>query len=178
LIIGITDGDTLTARCPVVGREQPARNLTVRLAEIDAPEKRQAYGAQSKAHLAQLCFGRRAWVHPKTRDRYGRTVARVSCDGIDASVEQARSGMAWRFVRYSNDPLIARLEADAKAGNIGLWSDAMAVAPWDWRLRSLGRPAWHRLASEFGKCHDALREILSLSATRTDLQCRPSVLSR
>ncbi len=135
LIVGITDGDTLTVRCPTAGPEQPARTLTIRLAEIDAPEKRQAYGTQSKDHLAQLCVGKQARIDPKTRDRYGRTVARVSCDGIDASVEQVRSGMAWRFVRYSNDPLFVGLEADARAAHIGLWSDPRAVAPWDWRLR-------------------------------------------
>jgi endonuclease YncB( thermonuclease family) len=45
LVIGIADGDTLTARC-----ETPAgmENIKVRLAEVDAPEKGQAFGTQSK----------------------------------------------------------------------------------------------------------------------------------
>jgi len=53
LVIGIADGDTLTARC-----ETPAgmENINVRLAEVDAPEKGQAFGTQSKQHLAELCF--------------------------------------------------------------------------------------------------------------------------
>lgn len=34
------------------------------------------------------------------KDRYGRTVARVSCSGIDANTEQLRRGMAWVFTRY------------------------------------------------------------------------------
>jgi endonuclease YncB( thermonuclease family) len=91
LVIGISDGDTLTARC-----ETPsgAQNLKIRLAEIDAPERRQAFGTRSRQHLADLCFWKQAEVRPTATDRYRRTVARVQCNGIDANAEQCAS--AWR----------------------------------------------------------------------------------
>jgi len=72
-------------------------NVTVRIAEIDAPEQGQAWGTRSRQHLAVLCHGKPAILEPRTTDRYGRTVARVECDGMDASAEQVRAGMAWVF---------------------------------------------------------------------------------
>lgn len=90
LVVGVADGDTLAARC-----DAPDGQVTiqVRLAEIDAPEKRQPFGERSKQHLSALCFEKAAVVRPKTRDRYRRTVARVECDGVDASLEQVQAGM-------------------------------------------------------------------------------------
>lgn len=137
VIVGVTDGDTLSARCD--GIEGPAM-VTVRLAEIDAPEKRQAFGQRSRQHLAELCFHKQAEIRPVTHDRYGRTVARVSCAGLDASAEQVRAGMAWRFVRYSTDPAFSALESGAREGRRGLWVDVAPVAPWEWR-RATVQPA-------------------------------------
>lgn len=127
LVVAITDGDTLRARCG----ESP--EMVVRLAEIDAPEKRQAFGERSRQHLAELCFQKRAEIRPKVRDRYGRTVARVTCEGKDANAEQVRTGMAWANIRYLTDVAIKKLEADARGDHRGLWADAAPVAPWDWR---------------------------------------------
>ena len=58
---------------------------------------------EARQHLAELCFKKQAVEKPQTTDRHGRTVARVECDGIDANVEQVRSGMAWVFDRYVTD---------------------------------------------------------------------------
>ena len=84
LIVAIADGDTLTARCETAGGLE---NIKVRLAEIDAPEKGQAFGARSKQRLAELCFQKQATVTPRTKDRYLRTVAKVECEGVDAGTE-------------------------------------------------------------------------------------------
>ena len=101
LVIGIADGDTLTVRCELpTGME----NFKVRLAEIDAPEKGQAFDTRSKQHLSDVCFRKPAEVRPPTTDRHGRTVARVICDGIDASAEQVRAGMAWVFRQVRHRP--------------------------------------------------------------------------
>ena len=88
LIVAITDGDTLKARCET---EVDMQTITVRLAEIDAPEKRQAFGERSKQHLAALCFHQQAEIRPTARDRYGRTVARVICAGTDANAAMIRA---------------------------------------------------------------------------------------
>lgn len=125
-VIGVSDGDTLT----VLHDQQQVK---VRLAEIDAPEKAQAFGTRAKQSLSDMCFGKTAEVYPQTRDRYGRTVARVRCDGIDANAEQVRRGMAWVYTKYSHDPAFPPLELEARAARRGLWADPAPVPPWEWR---------------------------------------------
>ncbi len=132
VIVGVSDGDTLTARCEST-TETAAQTLKVRLAEIDAPEKAQPFGATSKAHLATLCFGRAAQVRAQTVDRYGRTVARVWCEGVDANAEQVRVGLAWAYERYLKDERLRVVQADAREAQRGLWADSRPVPPWEWR---------------------------------------------
>lgn len=136
LVVGISDGDTLKARC---GEPGAYEQVTIRLAEIDAPEKGQAFGQRSKESLSGLCFGTGGTIRPVTRDRYGRTVARVECHGLDASAEQIRRGMAWRFVRYSTDAAMQPLEDAARSAKTGLWADAAPVPPWEWRKAKQSR---------------------------------------
>lgn len=130
LVVGVSDGDTLKGRCETAHGPQVVR---VRLAEIDAPEKRQPFGTRSKQHLAALCFGKSAQVRVQSHDRYGRAVARVVCDDIDASTEQVRVGLAWAFTRYLTDPQVAALEQQARAQHLGLWQDRAPEAPWLYR---------------------------------------------
>ena len=130
LVIAIADGDTLTARCKVANGME---NIKVRLAEIDAPEKGQAFGARSKQHLAKLCFQKQATVSPRTKDRYLRTVANVECEGVDAGTEQVRSGMAWVFDRYVTDRTLYGIQEEARSAGRGLWDEKNAIAPWAWR---------------------------------------------
>jgi micrococcal nuclease len=44
-----------------------------------------------------------------------------------------RQGMAWAFVQYLHDKRLVQLEAQARAGRVGLWADPEPVAPWVWR---------------------------------------------
>jgi micrococcal nuclease len=127
LVVAITDGDTIKVRCP----DEP--QAVIRLAEIDAPEKAQAFGDRSRQHLAALCFQQQATVTPVTRDRYGRTVAHVTCQQLDASTAQVRAGMAWVFDRYVKNVSLYKLQDEARSAKSGLWADPSPVAPWDWR---------------------------------------------
>ena len=61
-VIGIADGDTVTV---LVDRQQ----VKVRLADIDAPEGRQAFGSRSKQALSDLCFQKDARLETQGKDR-------------------------------------------------------------------------------------------------------------
>lgn len=127
LVVAIADGDTLT--CLTDSREQ----VKVRLAEIDAPERKQAFGTRSRQSLGELCHEKRAEIRVVDRDRYGRTVGRVSCAGVDANAEQVRRGMAWVYDRYARDKTLYPLQHEARDAGRGLWADKQAMAPWEWR---------------------------------------------
>ena len=129
-VVSVADGDTLTLL--VDGRTQHK----IRLAEIDAPEKRQAFGERSRQSLAELCAGVEAQAPVQTVDRYGRSVARVRCNAVDANAEQVRRGMAWVYDRYVVDRALYVVQRDARDGRMGLWADAGPVPPWDFRRRS------------------------------------------
>lgn len=129
LVVAISDGDPIKARC---GEPGAYEQVTVRLAEIDAPEKGKPFGDRSRRHLAGLCFRKAAHIRQGATDRYGRAVARVECEGKDANAEQVRAGMAWAYTQYITDAEIKRLENAARAARIGLWADQSPVAPWDW----------------------------------------------
>lgn len=133
LVVGISDGDTLTARCPTQDAEHPYQQVKVRLAEIDAPESGQPYGQRSKENLSRLCYKAEAMIRQTATDRYGRTVARVECNGIDASMAQVQAGLAWAFTKYQTDPAFPKAEIAARRAGVGLWADQAAVAPWDYR---------------------------------------------
>jgi len=125
-VVGIADGDTLT----VLQDGRPAR---IRLANIDAPEKRQAFGDRSKQSLSELCYGKDAVVRIISTDRYGRAVAMVSCGGIEVNRAQVERGLAWVYTRYNQDPSLPPLQVAAAAQRRGLWVDLNPVPPWEFR---------------------------------------------
>lgn len=139
LVVAIADGDTLTARCSTEDAARPYQQVKVRLAEIDAPERKQPFGSASRQHLAALCFKTEATIRQTATDRYGRTVARVECRGRDANLEMVKAGMAWAYTKYQTDSAFASAERAARDARIGLWADlggaAAPVAPWEWRQR-------------------------------------------
>jgi len=69
----------------------PSWWIKIRLADIDAPESRQAFGARSKQALSDLCFQQEARLETQGRDRYGRTIAAVywACAGRADAVSVA-----------------------------------------------------------------------------------------
>lgn len=132
LIVAISDGDTITARCPTRDAAHPYQQVKIRLAEIDAPESGQPYGRRSKEHLSALCFNVEATIRPTTTDRWGRTVARVECRGKDANLEQVRAGLAWAFTKYQTDAEFPRAELAARQAGVGMWAEHQQ-APWAFR---------------------------------------------
>lgn len=125
-VVSIADGDTLTV---LVGTTQHK----IRLAEIDAPEKAQAFGQTSRNSLANLCFGKSATFESNAKDQYGRTVSRVVCDGEDANKKQVALGYAWVYTQYSKDTSFLPLQKQAREMRLGLWADASPTPPWLFR---------------------------------------------
>lgn len=135
-VVAIADGDTLTVL------DASNRQHKIRLAGIDAPEKKQPFGDRSKRHLAQMVFNKAVTVEWNKQDRYGRTVGKVMVNGVDANLEQIKAGMAWWYEKYRREQserdqyLYSIHEQEAKGRRAGLWADPAPVEPWVWRRAS------------------------------------------
>lgn len=128
-VVGITDGDTLTLLT------DQRRQVRVRLAGIDAPERRQPFGTRARQMLAGLTFQRRARITVTSTDRYGRLIGRVFVGSRNVNAEMVRRGGAWVYLRYSTDPALPILEAQARGARRGLWRlpESQRLPPWEWR---------------------------------------------
>lgn len=132
-VVGVADGDTITVL------DSANTQHKIRLAGIDAPEKKQPFGNVSKKSLSDMVYDKQVYVYWKKQDRYGRTVGKVIVDGVDANLQQIKRGMAWFYKKYQNelviDDRLAYLHAheDAKINKSGLWVDLEPIAPWDFR---------------------------------------------
>lgn len=125
--IGVTDGDTIT----VLDAEKT--QFKIRLNGIDAPESHQAFGQRSKQALSSKVFGKLARIEPHGQDRYGRTIGDVFVDDRYINQEMIQDGWAWHYLKYSDSAELADAEAEARRSSFGLWADANAIAPWEFR---------------------------------------------
>ena len=128
-VISVSDGDT-------VKLETQEGIRRVRLDSIDAPEKRQPGGRESRQALRQLLpEGAPVQLLPLGQDRYGRTLGQLYLpDGTNVNVRQVRDGQAWVFTRYCRDPAFwVPLEQEARQQKRGLWARPEPIAPWLFR---------------------------------------------
>ena len=128
-VIRVLDGDTIE----VLQDKKPVR---IRLANIDAPEKKQDYGRWSTDMMKSLVAGKTVTVTYFQRDRYGRILGQVYApDGMNVNQFMVRVGAAWVYEQYNTDPVLPVLQNEARQQKRGLWSDADPVPPWIWRHR-------------------------------------------
>ena len=132
-VVGVADGDTIT----VLDADNVQHKI--RLAGIDAPEKKQAFGNRSKESLSELAYDKTVTVETDKRDKYGRQVGKVVVNGQDVNLVQIERGMGWWYRQYQREQspndrkLYEAAENAAKAGKRGLWRDADPVPPWEYR---------------------------------------------
>lgn len=135
----VWDGDTIDVL------DDRRHLVRVRLRGIDAPERRQPFGDEARESLQRFLSDCPLVISGESHDRYGRLVAKVTCGGRDAGLEQVASGFAWVYPapdsmseddrrRYAAEQRIAR-----NLGS-GLWRDD-AIPPWEFRREESGRLA-------------------------------------
>lgn len=127
-VVSIADGDTLTLL-----QDRTNQQIKVRLAEIDAPEKKQPFGQASRQALADAVFQKVVRVDVIGIDKYGRSIGRILLGGDDINRRQIRTGHAWEYREYLATPEYLDEEERARTRRLGLWADRNPVPPWDWR---------------------------------------------
>ena len=101
----------------------------------------------ARTGLSDLVYGKNVLVEPYEQDRYDRLVARIWFGGRDINAEMIKSGFAWVYRRYAEDPGIAPTKKAARDLRRGLWQSPSqeAIAPWEWRKRKTLRRPIHGL---------------------------------
>ena len=130
----VTDGDGLR----VARRE-------IRFAALDAPEWDQwakhgdgywfRHGKRVKSALIGAIGGKHVEVTVEGRDRYGRLVGTVMCDGKDVGAWLVRNGHA--IAAYGDR--YKEVEREARRERRGLWGHDVAFDPRHWRRRRAKR---------------------------------------
>ena len=130
VVTHVSDGDTVFVR-PASG----GAPVKIRVDGLDAPEICQAYGQSSRQALHNRVMGQAVSVMARSRDDYGRMLARIRWQQADVGEWMVRQGHAWSY-RYRRDagPYAAQ-EAQARAARRGLFAEAGALEPRDFRKR-------------------------------------------
>lgn len=126
----VIDGDTI-----VIGSQ------VIRLHGIDAPETAQRYSSQNgktwlcgKAaleHVKELLAHKTVTCSGSEFDDYDRLLAVCqTSSGTDINLDLIENGMAWAFIRYSDDYVVP--ESLARDRRIGIWRHETET-PWEFR---------------------------------------------
>lgn len=126
-VIKVKDGDT------IVIIDTTNTQHTIRIADIDCPEKGQPFGTKAKNFTSDEIFGKIVTIESKGIDRFGRTIGFVLYNNKNLSFELLKSGLAWHYKYYSKNKEMAKIEVVAKKNKIGLWIDPNPINPYNWR---------------------------------------------
>ncbi len=135
-VVHIVDGDTVH----VIDTNKI--RIKIRLADIDAPEKIQAYGSKSTKNLESYIAGKLIEIKYSKKDRYGRIIGKLLFNGKDINLQQVKDGFAWHYKYYQGEQsprdreLYAQAEESAKKLRVGLWKEANPMPPWLFRKKN------------------------------------------
>ena len=131
--VKVSDGDTLNVQ-KVENGKFVGEVMKIRMFGIDAPEKTQDYGIESKQALEKLVNGKTLEIEEKNRDRYGRTVAVIYVNGKNVNEEMVKNGNAWWYQEYDKkDTKMQAYQENAKKNKLGLFGKRGYVEPWNYR---------------------------------------------
>lgn len=128
--VAVFDGDTFVC---LTDQNQQVR---VRLQQIDAPEKNQAFGQQAKKALSNLIWGKTLSVRMSDTDQYGRTLGTVYLGDLNINQAIVERGYAWAYKQYlltQDRDKYLQLEQSARSAKRGLWADPAPIYPSDFR---------------------------------------------
>jgi micrococcal nuclease len=130
----VYDGDTVKLQSLQSGQE-----IKLRITDIDAPERNQSYGKQSRRALIKLCTGNDIQIDAKLTgtDQYHRHLGKLYCNNTNASLYLLQQGLAWHNAKYSTDSMMRSAAAKARAQKVGLWKQHNPMPPWVWRRKNL-----------------------------------------
>ena len=128
-VVKVSDGDTIT----ILTSDKTQHKI--RLNDIDAPEKKQAFGNKSKDNLAKYIAGKTVTVQYQKKDKYKRVLGTIYYNNTDINLQQVKDGYAWVYKKYSNNQTYYKAEKLARDKRVGLWADKNPLEPWEFRKK-------------------------------------------
>ena len=129
-VIKVIDGDTIWIK-------KDNNHIKVRLSYIDAPELKQNFGIRSRNFLSNLVLDKMIEVNTNKKDRYNRHLGEIyihnTKESIFINAKMIKSGNAWVYKTYTNNPYLKNLEDYAKMNRKGLWNEHKIIEPWIFR---------------------------------------------
>ena len=132
-VIKVSDGDTISVKRLKNG-VLDGDLIKVRLYGVDAPEKDQDFGYESKKALINYVADKTIEIDIKSKDRYGRSVGILYVDGRNINEELLRDGYVWYYEQYDKNNERSRLlQENAMKNKLGLFSKKGYIEPWKFR---------------------------------------------
>lgn len=129
-VVKIVDGDTFY----ILNNEK--KLFKIRIADIDAPEKKQDFGKEASDFIKSKIFGKYVNIvkkKNKSKDRYGRILADVFYDKKkNIGEELLDQGLAWVW-HFSKNDTYKLHQNIAKKAKKGIWSKNNQIDPYQWR---------------------------------------------
>jgi micrococcal nuclease len=127
VVVSIKDGDTF------VVLDSTKTQKTVRLAGVDAPEKKQDFGSVANKFVSEKVFQKLVSVVVIGKDFYNRPVGWIYYDVNNLSEELLKAGLAWHYKQYDKSKYLQSLQDIAQKNKAGLFADPRAIPPWEFR---------------------------------------------
>lgn len=130
-VASVIDGDTIDIH-----------GQRIRFQGVDAPESAQVCqlegkpwrcGSAAATALADFIGMQTVSCMPSGKDRYKRTIASCTVDGVDIEAWLVESGWALDYGKYSKGKF-AEIQREAEAADRGIWASEFQK-PWEWRKR-------------------------------------------
>lgn len=125
-VVGVTDGDTI-----VILKKK--KEIKIRLAGVDSPEKKQPFYQRAKAFTSEKVFGKKIKILVEGKDPYQRKTGEVFYKGMSLNEELVTAGLAWVDPRFSKSLGLKSLQNDAQKSHRGLWIEPHPLPPWEFR---------------------------------------------
>jgi endonuclease YncB( thermonuclease family) len=116
LVNRVIDGDTIVVQY----FDLP---LTVRIANIDAPEEDTEFGKLVKKRLSDLILSQEVEIKFIRKDNYNRYVCEVFYQEEALDEKLVGEGLVWHWEKYSEKPDLVLIERTAQEKKIGIWSE-------------------------------------------------------
>lgn len=132
-VIKVSDGDTISVK-KLKNNVLDGDLIKVRLYGVDAPEKDQDFGYESKKALMNYVSNKTIEIDIKSKDRYGRSVGILYVDGRNINEELLRDGYVWYYEQYDKNNERSRLlQENAMKNKLGLFFKKGYIEPWKFR---------------------------------------------